>query len=83
MAMESTPNGSIQGAAEKHLPSLAQDGVAEATPATYDREEKAPSRDADGKYLDDLVAICEQGGTDFAASQQSRTERWRPLGCFA
>merc|ERR1719355_367120 len=67
---------------------LIQDLTAQIEQATADRDLKAETkanaegdltdttttRDADQKYLDDLVATCEQKATDFESRQQLRTE---------
>jgi len=42
--------------------------------ATSDLKDTTATRDADQKYLDDLVATCEQKSSDFQSRQQLRSE---------
>merc|ERR1712099_148618 len=42
--------------------------------AKGDLTETTETKEADKKYLDDLVATCEQKATDFESRQQLRTE---------
>merc|ERR1712024_222995 len=42
--------------------------------AKGDLVETTDTKEADTKYLDDLVATCEQKATDFESRQQLRTE---------
>merc|ERR1739845_88316 len=42
--------------------------------AEGDLADTTTTRDADQKYLDDLVATCEQKATDFESRQQLRAE---------
>merc|ERR1712079_992708 len=42
--------------------------------AEGDLVDTTTTRDADQKYLDDLVATCEQKASDFESRQQLRTE---------
>merc|ERR1712113_9804 len=42
--------------------------------ASGDLTETTDTKEADKKYLDDLVATCEQKATDFESRQQLRTE---------